>query len=293
MSVGVWVQAARPRTLLAAVAPVTMGGALAWADGRFAPLPAAAALVGALLIQIGTNLANDYYDFRRGGDADDRVGPERVTQSGRVPPERVLRGAAVAFGLALLVGVYLVAVGGWPILVIGVLSLVFGWAYTGGPWPLAYHGLGDPFVLLFFGPVAVAGTYWVQALTLPPGPVVAGVGVGALNTAVLVANNLRDLESDRRAGKRTLAVAWGRGFGRAEYVLAFLVAALVPWVGTIWLGWPALVLTSWIALVVGIPTLRRVLVRERAEDLMPALPATARVVGLYGLLFSVGVALGG
>lgn len=269
-----------------------MGVGLATADGVFSPLPAIAALLGAVLIQIGTNFANDYYDFVRGGDTEARVGPVRVTQAGLVEPSSVHRAMLVAFALATLVGAYLVVVGGWPILVIGVLSLLSGWAYTGGPFPLAYNGLGDLFVWVFFGPVAVAGTYWVQARTLSDGALVAGVAIGALNTAVLVANNLRDLETDRAAHKRTLPVRFGRGFGRAQYVGALGVAGLVPIVGVLRLGWAPTTLICLAALIFSVAPLSSILGESRAELLVPTLPATARVSGLYGLLFAVGVSMG-
>ncbi|MEE8146308.1 MAG: 1,4-dihydroxy-2-naphthoate polyprenyltransferase, partial [Longimicrobiales bacterium] len=199
----VWVQAARPKTLSAAAAPVFVGAGLAQAHGTLSPFPVVAAFAGAILIQIGTNLANDYYDFVRGGDTADRVGPVRVTQAGLIPARHVWRGMVVALLAAALVGLYLVAVGGWPIVWIGLASLFCAVAYTGGPFPLAYHGLGDPFVFVFFGLVAVGGTYWVQALTVPADVFLAGAGMGALSTAILVANNLRDLETDTLAGKRT------------------------------------------------------------------------------------------
>lgn len=269
-----------------------MGVGIAVADGLFRPLPAAAALLGALLIQIGTNFANDYYDFVRGGDTADRVGPVRVTQAGLVEPARVKRAMLLTFALAVVVGVYLVVVGGWPILAIGILSLLSGWAYTGGPFPLAYNGLGDVFVLVFFGPAAVAGTYWVQGLVLSVSAVVAGLAIGALNTAVLVANNLRDLETDRAAGKRTLPVTFGRGFGRAQYVTALGFAAVVPVAGVLLLNWPPLILSSLAALALAGPPLRAILREDRATALMATLPATARVSGLYGLLFAAGMVLG-
>lgn len=292
MSVRVWLLAVRPKTLLAALAPVAMGVGLATADGAFRLLPALAALIGALLIQIGTNLANDYYDFMRGGDTADRVGPVRVTQAGLVSPAKVKRAMALTFAAATVVGLYLVAVGGWPILVVGTLSLLSGWAYTGGPFPLAYNGLGDVFVWIFFGPVAVAGTYWVQALSLSTGAVVAGVAIGALNTAVLVANNLRDLDTDRAAHKRTLPVRFGRGFGRGQYVAALVLAVTIPVAGVVLLGWAPTTLICLAALVLAWAPLKRVLGEDRAEALRSTLPATARVSGLYGLLFALGVSLG-
>jgi 1,4-dihydroxy-2-naphthoate octaprenyltransferase len=289
---GAWVLAARPKTLLAAVAPVLVGTGLAAADGKLALLPALAALIGAVLIQIATNLANDYYDWVRGGDTAERVGPIRVTQAGLIEPATVRRGMIVTLGLALLVGVYLIAVGGWPIAVIGILSLICAVAYTGGPFPLAYHGLGDLFVLVFFGFVAVGGTYWVQALDLPPDVLLAGAAVGALNTAILVVNNLRDIDTDARAGKRTLAVRMGRTGTRLEYVLLLSCAAVAPVVGVVLLEWSPFSLLALLAAIPAVRPIRSVLSQDDPRNLMPALGQTARVTGLYGLLLAIGVTLG-
>jgi len=289
MSLRVWIQASRPKTLTAAAAPVLMGVALAVFRDRFALLPALAALVGALLIQVGTNFANDYYDFVRGGDTTDRVGPTRVTQAGLLQPAAVRRAAILIFGLAVALGVYLVAVGGMPILVIGVLSVLAGWAYTGGPYPLAYNGLGDAFVLVFFGPVAVAGTYWVQALEMRPELLLAGFGIGALNTAILAANNLRDLDSDRRVGKRTLPVLLGRSAGRMEYTALVAIAFLTVPVGVRVYGWSVWTLACVLAVPPVLSALRLVLTKSDAKSLVPALPRTAGAAGIYGLTFAVGL----
>jgi 1,4-dihydroxy-2-naphthoate octaprenyltransferase len=282
----------RPKTLSAAATPVFVGTGLAAADGAFRLAPAAAALVGALLIQIGTNLANDYYDFVRGGDTEDRVGPVRVTQAGLIAPGQVWRGMVVALVAALVVGVYLVSVGGWPIVWIGLASLVCAVAYTGGPYPLAYHALGDVFVFVFFGLIAVGGTYWVQALALPGEVLVAGAGVGALNTAILVANNVRDLETDEATGKRTLAVRIGRAATRAEYVLLMVLGFMVPVLGVAVYGWPRLALLPLLAGFVSVRPVTVVMTESDASALVPALPGTARVVAVYGLLFGFGLAFG-
>jgi len=284
--------AARPRTLTAAAAPVFMGTALAFWYGNAKALPALAALVGAVLIQVATNLVNDVADFERGGDTERRVGPMRVTQAGLLSPAQVKRGATVAFALALVVGVYLVSVGGWPILVVGIVSILAGWAYTAGPFPLAYNGLGDLFVFVFFGPVAVIGTYWVQALEVRPDLLLAGVAAGALNTAILAANNLRDLDTDRAAGKRTLPVLFGRMAGRFEYTLLVSMAALALPTGVVAYQWSMGVLAALLACLTLAAPLFTVLREDQAERLRPVLPATARSVGLYGLLFSVGLVLG-
>ena len=264
-----------------------MGIGLASAHGRFSLLPALAAIGGAVLIQIGTNFANDYYDFMRGGDTEARVGPRRVTQAGLIAPGAVKRAMFMTFAAAVLLGCYLVWVGGIPIVVIGVLSVLSGWAYTGGPYPLAYNGLGDLFVLTFFGPVAVAGTYWVQALEFRPELIVAGLAIGGLSTAILVANNLRDLPTDKAAGKRTLPVLLGRSAGRVEYLVMVGLAAVALPIGVSQYGWTPWVYVALLAIFILIPTLKRVWTEDEASQLMPALPATARSAGLYGLLFAV------
>src|SRR5665213_2000737 len=213
----IWLMAARPRTLPAAIAPVLVGTALAGFGHVFHPLRFLAALLGAIFIQVGTNLSNDYSDARRGADADDRLGPVRVTAGGLVPPKQVLVATYVSFGLAVLAGVYLIVVAGWLLLVIGAASILAGVLYTGGPRPYGYEGLGEVFVFLFFGLVAVAGSYFVQRKDLPWEAFALAVPVGLLASAILVVNNVRDLETDRRAGKRTLAVRLGRGRTRALY----------------------------------------------------------------------------
>lgn len=287
-----WILAARPKTLAAGVAPVLVGSGLAAHRGVFQALPALAALAGAVLIQIATNLANDYYDFARGTDTEDRVGPVRVTQAGLLSPDAVRRGMWATLALALGVGVYLVWVGGWPIAVVGLLSLVLAVAYTGGPYPLAYHGLGDLFVFLFFGLVAVGGTYWVQALRLPGDALLAGAGVGALNTAILVTNNLRDLESDARVGKRTLAVRIGTVPTRVEYALLLALAFAAPTVGVAVFEWPPEALGALLALPAAALPLRLVFTAGTARELMPALGGTARLTALYGALLAAGLAFG-
>jgi 1,4-dihydroxy-2-naphthoate octaprenyltransferase len=290
-----WILASRPRTLTAAAAPVLLGTGLAVARGVHRFLPAAAALLGALLIQIGTNLANDYYDHIRGGDTEDRVGPVRVTQAGLIAPEAVRNGAFLVLGLALLLGTYLVWVGGWPIVIIGLASLVCAVAYTGGPFPLAYHGLGDLFVFMFFGLAAVGGTFWVQALRMPSEVLLAGAGMGFLSTAILVVNNLRDLATDARAGKRTLAVRLGPMGTKVEYVLLLLGAFVVPVLGVGIFGWPALALVSFLAafpLAGPLAAVLRHTPDAHPRLLIPALGGTAQAAGLYGVLLGSGLALG-
>ena len=223
-----WLLATRPKTLPAAIAPVAVGAAAALGDGVFAALPAAAALFGSLLLQIGVNLANDYFDFGRGIDTPERKGPLRVTQAGLIPPSQVRLGMVAAFAAATLVGVYLVLRGGAPILAVGIASILSALAYSGGPWPLASLGVADLFVFVFFGPVAVCGTYFVQSGRVSPTAAAASLAPGLLITAILVVNNLRDIETDARAGKRTLAVRLGARGSLVEYLLLLGIPFLLP-----------------------------------------------------------------
>jgi len=300
-----WLIAARPQTLPAAAAPVAVGTGLASHDGVFAPLPALAALLGAALIQIGTNFANDYYDARTGAD-EDAAGFTRVTQSGLIPERRVRRAMFGTFGAAVLLGTTLVYVGGVPILVVGLASVAAGILYTGGPYPFGYYGLGDLFVFVFFGLVAVTGTYYVQATAamasvgafptwVPEGTVtaeaaVAALPMAALITNILVVNNVRDVESDRRAGKRTLAVLVGYTWSRVEFCALLVLAYAVP----VWFalqpgfGLPALLPLLSAPLAVSVA---RTVLTERSEAaLNPALERTGKLVAAHALLFSVGLA---
>jgi 1,4-dihydroxy-2-naphthoate octaprenyltransferase len=286
-----WLLAARPKTLSAAVAPVLVGAGLAAHHATFDALPALAALLGALLIQIGTNFANDYYDFVRGADTAERVGPVRVTQAGLLAPDTVRRAMVLVLAAAMLPGAYLVSVAGWPIVWIGLVSIACAVLYTGGPAPLAYHGLGDVFVFVFFGLVAVGGTYYVQSGAWPADAWLAGAGIGALSTAVLVVNNLRDIDTDARAGKRTLAVRIGRGGTQAEYVILLTLAAIVPPLGVLLFAWPAWSLVAPVALVWTIAPTRVVLAHASPRELLPALGGTARALAVYGAALALGLAL--
>lgn len=282
----IWLMAFRLPTLPAAVVPVIVGTAVAVADGHFRFWVLVAALVATLLIQIGTNLANDYFDFKQGADTEERLGPTRVTQAGLLSPRAVLMGMVVTFALSVLAGLYLMYVGGWPILAVGLVSIAAGIAYTGGPWPLAYHGLGDVFVFVFFGVVAVTGTYYVHADTLSAVSLIASVPVGLLATAILVVNNLRDIDTDRAAGKRTLAVRLGPRLTRIQYAACLIGAYMVPIVlwrlGYLGVGFWLVGLT----LPLSIPLLRDVLGGAAGRELNPMLGRTGRLHLLYGLLFS-------
>jgi len=287
----VWWEAARPRTLPLAAAPVAVGTAVAHATGGVRVGPAVAALTGALLIQIGANLANDVFDAEKGADTADRLGPARAVQMGWISPARMRAAALLVFAAAALVGVYLFAVAGWPIAALGAVSILAGVAYTGGPFPLGYHGLGDLAVFLFFGVAAVCGTGFVQTLQLPALAFAASVPVGALATAVLVVNNLRDVDTDRRAGKRTLAVRLGRGGARVEYALLLVAAyATPPWLWLAGLAGPA-VLLPLATLPLGAGLLRRVRASSDGPALNAALAGTARLALVFALLLAAGVVL--
>ena len=285
-----WGLAIRPRTLPAAAAGVVMGSALAWHDGFFRVDAALACLFAALLLQIGSNLANDVFDFERGTDTPERLGPTRVTQAGLLSASQVKFGMAFVFGLAALLGLYLAWLGGWPIVIIGIAAIISAIAYTGGPFPLGYYGLGDIFVFIFFGLASVAGTYYVQAgtvssaawwMTIPPGLII---------TAILVVNNLRDLENDRKAGKHTLAVMFGERTVKIEYLLCMLVAyfvlPLAAWMGII--SWFSLL--AWGSLPIAFRATRIVLT-QKGRLLNAALAGTGQAAFVYSVLFWMGMVL--
>jgi 1,4-dihydroxy-2-naphthoate octaprenyltransferase len=281
--------AARPRTLPAAIAPVLVGTSLAIRVGRFHVLAFVAALLGAMLIQVGTNLSNDYSDARRGADAEDRLGPVRVTAGGLVPPRQVLVATYVTFALAVLVGAYLIAIAGWVLVAVGGASILAGVLYTGGPRPYGYEGLGEVFVFLFFGIVAVTGSYFVQRHDLPWEAFVLAIPVGLLIAAILVVNNVRDIESDRRAGKRTLAVRMGRSRTRVLFVamlLAAFVAGLACWIAGPLSPWLALTL---LAAPLAVAVARAVLTHTDGPSLNVALARSGILALLYCLLLSAGV----
>src|SRR6478735_753408 len=287
--VRIWVMAARLRTLPAAIAPVLVGTALARTEGTFRPGAFIAALLGAIFIQVGTNLSNDYSDARRGADTEDRLGPVRVTAGGLVPPGQVLLATYVTFGLAVVCGAYLFAVAGPELLAVGAASILAGVLYTGGPRPYGYEGLGELFVFLFFGIVAVAGSYFVQVQELPWEAFVCAVPVGLLASAILVVNNIRDLETDRRAGKRTLAVRLGRERTRALYTgmiaLAFVLAPL-PWPLGSMTAW---LLLSWLAIPPALAIVGVVRTRTDGPALNGALAKTGATQLLFCLLYSAGI----
>jgi 1,4-dihydroxy-2-naphthoate polyprenyltransferase len=289
----IWLMAARPRTLPAAIAPVLVGTAAAvyWAG----ELPRAgvfvAALIGSIFIQIGTNLANDYSDAKRGADTADRLGPVRVTSAGLVTPQRVLTATWIAFGVAVACGVYLALVAGAAILVVGVLSIAAGVLYTGGPRPYGYAGLGEVFVFLFFGLVAVNGSYFVQLEELDVLPLGLSIAVGFLATAILVVNNVRDMETDRRAGKMTLAVRMGRHNAVVLYRCLVLGAFLVLPISLVAASASALPLIGLLALPLAFKPMRTVTNRTDGPALNGALAGTGALLGAYSLLVSLGLLL--
>jgi 1,4-dihydroxy-2-naphthoate polyprenyltransferase len=291
-SLRAWVLAARPATLTAALTPVLVGTAVAQAAGGAKAGPALAALFGACMIQIATNFANDVFDHEKGADTHERLGPTRAVQAGLLTPRQVRAGMGVAIALAVLAGAYLAAVAGWPVVVIGVLSVLSGIAYTGGPYPLGYHGLGDVFVMIFFGFVAVCGTVFVQTGAVPPLAWLASVPVGAIATAVLVVNNVRDRETDVKAGKRTLAVRFGRRAGVAEYAALLALAYAAPVAAVLWMHRPAWVLLPMATLPIALRLLRT-LATEEGRPLNACLAGTAKLLLLHGALFAVGLVVPG
>lgn len=273
-----WILAARPKTLSAAIVPVLMGSALA---PRVNWLMFACALAGAVLIQIATNFINDALDFKKGADTSERLGPVRVTQAGLIGPEVVMRAAFVCLFGAALCGIPIVLRGGWPMLVIGLVSMAMAYAYTGGSYPLAYHGLGELFVILFFGLIAVGGTYYLHALTLTRSALLAGLAAGCLATVLIVINNLRDVASDQRSAKKTLAVRFGERFARAEVV----VFALAPFAAV-----SVITLLPIVALPLAIALILRVY-RSRGAELNRCLGMAGALQWSFGILFVAGCLL--
>lgn len=282
-----WLLASRPKTLFAAVSPVIIGTVMAVGAGKAHWPSALAALLGAIFIQIGTNFANDYSDFFKGADTHERLGPTRATQSGMATPTTMRNATIIAFGLAVLSGVYLVWRGGLPIVAIGVLSIVAGILYTAGPYPLAYIGAADLFVLIFFGPVAVAGTYYVQALDINSTVLIVGLAPGLFSTAILTVNNLRDVDQDRAANKRTPVVRFGRAFARWEYTLCLVLACLIPSLLFVRGSAPAWSVITAAVLIPALPALRSVFV-DQGRVLNKTLARTGQLLLLYSVVFGVG-----
>jgi 1,4-dihydroxy-2-naphthoate polyprenyltransferase len=290
--VGAWVLAIQPATLPAAIGPVLVGLGVAWPEVGLRPLPAAGCLAVALLLQVAANLANDLFDFRSGADAADRLGPPRAVAGGLLTQREVAIGVLIVLALAGLAGIGLVAIGGPVILVLGIVAVLSAVAYTGGPWPYGYHGLGEVFVFVFFGLVAVAGTAYLQLGRWPPIAFAAAVAMGAVVTAILVVNNLRDIPTDVTAGKRTLAVILGRERTSLEYVLLVTIAFITPLFLAEGLArWP--VLLPILSLPLAWPLIARVRSFTEPRQLNPVLKGTARLALVHSLLFGAGLALSG
>jgi 1,4-dihydroxy-2-naphthoate octaprenyltransferase len=289
--VRIWLMAARVRTLPASVAPVLVGTALAGFAHVFHPLRFLAALIGAVFIQVGTNLSNDYSDARRGADAEDRLGPVRVTAGGLVPPRRVLVATYVSFGVAVLAGIYLIVVAGWQLLLVGAASILAGVLYTGGPRPYGYEGLGEVFVFLFFGIVAVAGSYFVQVKHLSWEAFALAVPVGLIAAAILVVNNIRDIESDRRAAKRTLPVRLGRERTRVMFAAIVYLAYLLAPVTWIFGPLTAWLLLTWLTLPLAAAITRTVRNHADGPSLNQALAQTGMLQLAFCVLLSAGLLL--
>lgn len=287
-SARIWLMAARVRTLPAAIGPVLVGTALAGYLHVFHPLRFVAALIGAVFIQVGTNLSNDYSDARRGADTEDRLGPVRITAGGLVPPRQVLLATYVSFGVAVAAGAYLTVVAGWELLVVGAASILAGVLYTGGPRPYGYEGLGEVFVFLFFGIVAVVGSFFVQVRHLDWEAFALAVPVGLVAAGILVVNNVRDIETDRRAGKRTLAVRLGRV--RTRVLFALMIYGAYVLVAATWAFGPltAWVMLPWLTLPVGAEVVRQV--RNRIDG--PALNRALAQTGMLQLAFCMLLAAG-
>lgn len=283
----IWMMASRPKTLWAAVAPVIIGGAIAVDADHKEIFPWIAALLGAVLIQIGTNFANDLFDFKKATDTEERLGPLRVTQAGLVTPAQMRNATIIAFALAFLTGVYLVVVGGWPIVAIGLLSILFGVLYTGGPFPLGYNGLGEIFVFIFFGPVAVGGTYYVMAKQFSIESLIMGISPGLLSCAILVVNNLRDIETDRKTNKRTLAVMLGKRFTQIEYIVLVLLAMIIPSLWFAFTGEHAFALLTLVAIIPAVAVVQTV-IKQSGKVLNTALAGTGKVLALFSILFAIG-----
>lgn len=290
-SLRLWLHAARPKTLPAAVVPVALGSACAYAAGSFRPAPAALALAFALLTQVACNFANDYFDFKKGADTAERLGPARATASGWVAPEVMRRAVIVVCAVAFCTGLGLLPFGGWPLLVVGVVSLLAAVGYTAGPFPLAYVGLGDVFVVAFFGFVAVPFTAYVQCGYFPVAVWPVALGCGLLANAILVVNNARDIATDAKAGKRTTAVRFGVNFARAQYALTMLIGLSVPLALPLFgLRWP--VFAPLIVCPFAGPVVRAFCAVENPRDFNPLLGKTAAILMAWGVLLSVGIVLG-
>jgi 1,4-dihydroxy-2-naphthoate octaprenyltransferase len=290
--IALWIAAFRPKTLPASISPVIVGTAMAILDKGLKPVVALAAMACALLLQVGSNLANDYFDYKKGVDDVDRLGPTRVTQSGLIPAQHVKGGMIVVFILAAMIGLYLIMIGGWPILLIGAASILTACIYSGGPYPLALHGLGEVAVFIFFGLIAVCGTYYLQTFQLTMQVVLASIPVGFLITAILVVNNLRDIDTDKQVGKNTLSVMIGERWTKIEFIALLAGAYVIPVVFFLFKmvpGW--LILLPLASLPMALSLINDVN-RKTGRILNLTLAKTAQLSFVFSLLFSVGLIVG-
>ena len=285
----VWMRAARPQTLAASIVPILVGASLAWGDQQFRWDTTLVALFCAFAIQIGTNFANDYFDYVKGADTSERIGFERATAAGLISPQKMLLATYITMGIAFLAGLYLVWIGGWIILFIGVLSLLFGIAYTGGPYPLGYNGLGDIFVFIFFGLIAVTGTYYVNALEWSFLSLIASVPVGALCVNILVVNNLRDIDQDRIVGKKTLGVLFGEFSLKIEYLAMILISLAIPIILYLLYSYSLWILLPLLSIPLAINLLNQVWNHTDKKILNDTLENTAKYMLVFGIMFSIGL----
>ena len=284
-----WILASRLRTLPAAISPVLVGVSLAIHDGEFKPFIAFMTLLAAVLIQIGANFSNDVYDFLKGSDQEDRLGPTRATQSGLISPENMKKGMCLVFAMAICVGFYLASIGGWPIVWIGLASIASAIAYTGGPYPLGYHGWGDVFVFIFFGIIAVPGTYYLQSGIVSYDSILLGIPLGALSTAILIVNNLRDADTDIKSDKRTLAVRLGKPFVKIEYIVMMVIAFATPiYILQFWDEFSLYIILF--LLPISIQHIQS-LYTKTGEALNEVLVDTAKFLFHFSLLLSIGLIL--
>lgn len=287
-SLKIWIEAARPKTLPAGIAPVLIGTAMAYAEGHFQPAIFAAVFFAVIMIQVGTNYANDYYDFINGADTEKRQGPVRATQAGLVSPAAMKRAFVVVFGLAAAAGAFLAWKGGAVIILIGLASIACGLLYTAGPFPLGYLGLGDLFVLIFFGPVAVAGTYYLQTNDINFAVILSGLSPGLIATALLTVNNIRDRDTDKVAGKKTLVVRLGAAFGIVEYYTCLIAACLIPVLLSVITRSHFFCNLALLTLVFAWKPMNTLLHKPNAETLNQLLAQTGRLILVYSVLFSIG-----
>lgn len=284
----IWIEGARPKTLIASLSPVLIGGAIAFDQKSFPTFVFLSCIIFALAVQIGTNFANDYIDFLKGTDTPKRKGPRRLVQTGLTSPEKMRKVTFGVFGIAGLIGIYLMLVGGWQIGLLALLAILFGYLYTGGPYPLGYLGLGDLFVLIFFGPVATCGVVYLMTGEISSIAILAGLPPGLLSTAILVMNNLRDYECDKQANKKSLPVRFGMRFGRWEFALCIILGILTPTILFGITGKHPWSLTSVATLGLGIPLVRNVFKNTDPKSLALLFPKVGKLLALYTALFIIG-----